>query len=143
MMCAAAPMMPPMTTIAAPAQNSHQTGPMGRAIPPTVKPMMMIAATAHEIGRPWCASCPYDWPVCASRPCAPVFPVTAVDAGCSVTPSSSPSLTLLLFSGKCELFSGKCETWHQPAPGHRLVVVRVGVRLGLVSHLAYDGMLGR
>src|SRR5207248_8094739 len=47
--------------------------------------------------------------VCASRPCAPVFPVTTADAGSSVTPSSSPSLTLLLFSGKCE-------TWHQPAP---------------------------
>src|SRR6266446_3420834 len=93
--------MLPMTTIAAPIQNSTQVG-----------------------------------PVCASRPCAPTSPTTAPDAGCSVTLGSSPSSTLLLFSGRCE-------TEHQPAPRGPMLALRVRERLGLVPHLAYDDMLGR
>src|SRR6266566_1915393 len=128
MMRVAAPIMPPTTTIAAPTQNSTQFGPTGSAIPPMTKPMMMTVTATQEAGRP---SCPSVGPVCASRPRAPISPATVPDAGCSVTESSSPSSTLLLFSGKCE-------TEHQPAP-----TSSVGERLGLVPHLAYDDMLGR
>ena len=58
---------------------------MGSAIPPMMKPTMMSVTATQETGRPWCSSCPYVWPVCASRPCAPVSPTTVPDAGCSVT----------------------------------------------------------
>src|SRR6516165_9586903 len=136
MMRLAAPMMMPTTTIPAPTQNSTQFGPMGSAIPPMMKPTTMIVTATQETGRPWYSSCPYVWPVCASRPRAPVSPTTAPDVGCSVTPGSSPSSTLLLFSGKCE-------TEHQPAPEAPMFTLRVRERLGLVAHLAYDDMLGR
>src|SRR5215472_5248813 len=136
MMRTAAPMTPPTTTMATPTQNSTQFGPMGSAIPPMTKPMTMIVTATQEAGRPWNSSCPYDWPVCASRPCAPVSPTTVPDVGCSVTPGSSPSSTLLVFSGTCQ-------TEHQPAPEGPMFTLRVRERLGLVAHLAYDDMLGR
>ena len=74
--------MPPITTIPTPVQNSHQVGPMGSAIPPTMKPTMMMETAAYEAGRPWNSSWTYDGPICASSPCAPVSPVpaTAPDA---------------------------------------------------------------
>ena len=49
--------MQPTTTSAAPTQNSTQTGPMGRAIPPMMKPMMMSVTATQETGRPWYSSC--------------------------------------------------------------------------------------
>jgi len=44
--------MPPTTTIPVPSQNSHQIGPTGSAIPPTVKPTMMMETATQEAGRP-------------------------------------------------------------------------------------------
>src|ERR1039457_2896589 len=137
---AAVAMMPPMTTIPAPVQKSHQIGCGTIAAPPTVKPMMMTETATQEAGRPWCASCSCGRPVCASSPCAPWSPVASAmvpDDACSATPGSSPR-------ERSYLFSGKCETDHQPAPeGTRPLTLPVWLRLGLVSLLAYHGMLGR
>ncbi len=41
-----------MTTIPAPVQNSHHLGCGTIAIPPTMKPMMMIVTAIQEAGRP-------------------------------------------------------------------------------------------
>ncbi len=74
---------------------------MGRAIPPMMKPMMMIVTATQDTGRPWYSSCSQSGSlVRASRPRTPVSPTTVPDVGSSVTEGSSPSSTLLLFSGK-------------------------------------------
>jgi len=80
--------MAPITTIAVPVQNSHQVGPTGSAIPPTMKPTTTMVTATQEAGRPWCDSWMCDRPVCTSSPCAPVLPAASAmvpDAAWSAT----------------------------------------------------------
>ncbi len=129
-------MMPPMTTIAAPVQNSHQVGPIGSAIPPTTKPMMMIAATVQE-ARPAMVR---HLPGCLAG-----LRIQAVRSGISRHRRGCRLLghSKLLSLVNAPIILREVRDLAPAGPWTPATIVRVRVRLGLVSHLAYDGMLGR
>src|SRR5580692_7260947 len=142
-MCEERAKMPPTTTIPAPVQKSHQVGPMGSAIPPTMKPATMIETATQETGRPWCVACvPCCGPMCASSPCPPVLPTVSMapDATCTATESSSPRYRSYYSRGSARLVSSRplMVAAEHPGPAWRAETVR----LGLVPHLAYDDIGG-
>src|SRR5580692_4532275 len=142
-MCEERAKMPPTTTIPAPVQKSHQVGPMGIAIPPTIKPATMIETATQETGRPWCVACvPCFGPICASSPCPPVLPPVcmAPDATCTATESSSPRYRSYYSRGSARLVSSRPLIAGRRASRARLECRNRGI--GLVPHLVYDDIGG-
>ena len=111
--------MLPRTTSAAPTQNSTQTGPMGRAIPPMMKPMMIIVtASQDDRPAPWYSSClPARSLVPRRDRATPVSPTTGL--------TRLFGHRRLLSLVNAPIILRKVRDYNEPAPG-REIVLRAG-----------------